>query len=143
MPLSDRTHFAITATQIIAVCALLCLIFFASHTWDRQRVAGAVLVLIGIAGIAVARFQLGKSFAIKPEARQLVTHGIYSKIRNPIYVFGSIMIAGFALFAHRPVLWLLFIFVVVMQTFRAHREAQVLEAAFGDDYRQYRRQTWF
>lgn len=100
-------------------------------------------MLSGIAGAAVARYQLGRSFAIKPEARQLVTRGIYSKIRNPIYVFGSIVIAGFALFMRRPSLWLLFFFVVLMQIFRAHREAQVLEAAFGDDYRQYRRKTWF
>jgi protein-S-isoprenylcysteine O-methyltransferase Ste14 len=30
-----------------------------------------------------------------------------------------------------------------MQTIRARREAQVLEAAFGDAYREYRRHTWF
>jgi protein-S-isoprenylcysteine O-methyltransferase Ste14 len=30
-----------------------------------------------------------------------------------------------------------------MQTFRARREAQVLEGAFGDAYREYRRKTWF
>lgn len=100
-------------------------------------------MLSGIAGAAVARYQLGRSFAIKPEARQLVTHGVYSKIRNPIYVFGCIVIAGFALFTHRSALWLLFVFIVIMQTFRAHREARVLEAAFGDQYREYRRQTWF
>jgi protein-S-isoprenylcysteine O-methyltransferase Ste14 len=30
-----------------------------------------------------------------------------------------------------------------VQTLRARREAQVLEAAFGDAYRDYRRKTWF
>jgi protein-S-isoprenylcysteine O-methyltransferase Ste14 len=30
-----------------------------------------------------------------------------------------------------------------MQIWRARREAQVLEAAFGDAYREYRRKTWF
>jgi protein-S-isoprenylcysteine O-methyltransferase Ste14 len=30
-----------------------------------------------------------------------------------------------------------------MQALRAHREAQVLDAAFGDSYREYRRKTWF
>jgi protein-S-isoprenylcysteine O-methyltransferase Ste14 len=30
-----------------------------------------------------------------------------------------------------------------MQIVRARREAAVLEAAFGEEYRRYRRQTWF
>jgi protein-S-isoprenylcysteine O-methyltransferase Ste14 len=100
-------------------------------------------MLAGMAGIATARYQLGSSFAIRPEAHRLVTHGVYSKMRNPIYVFGSVLVAGVVLVLHRPGLWLLFIFIVLMQTVRAHREAQVLEAAFGDEYREYRRKTWF
>jgi len=34
-----------------------------------------------------------------------VTHGIYSKIRNPIYVFGTLLFAGFVLVIHRRILW--------------------------------------
>jgi protein-S-isoprenylcysteine O-methyltransferase Ste14 len=30
-----------------------------------------------------------------------------------------------------------------MQIFRAKNEARVLENAFGDEYREYRRKTWF
>jgi protein-S-isoprenylcysteine O-methyltransferase Ste14 len=33
--------------------------------------------------------------------------------------------------------------MIVVQMLRARREARVLEAAFGDAYRDYRRQTWF
>jgi protein-S-isoprenylcysteine O-methyltransferase Ste14 len=33
--------------------------------------------------------------------------------------------------------------LVIGQTVRGRREAQVLEAAFGDEYREYRRKTWF
>jgi protein-S-isoprenylcysteine O-methyltransferase Ste14 len=54
-----------------------------------------------------------------------------------------VLVAGFVLILHRPLLWLLFLALAVMQTVRAHREAQVLEAAFGDEYRKYRRKTWF
>jgi protein-S-isoprenylcysteine O-methyltransferase Ste14 len=53
------------------------------------------------------------------------------------------MIAGVVLVLHRPILWLLFLAIVVPQTVRARREAQVLEAAFGDAYRHHRRKTWF
>ncbi|MGA8438477.1 MAG: isoprenylcysteine carboxylmethyltransferase family protein [Candidatus Sulfotelmatobacter sp.] len=111
--------------------------------WDWRRSLGTVLLIAGVAGIAVARYQLGRSFAIRAEAHQLVTHGVYSKVRNPIYVFGTVLIAGFVLLIHRPMLWLVVPAVIILQTVRAHREARVLEAAFGDAYREYCRKTWF
>jgi protein-S-isoprenylcysteine O-methyltransferase Ste14 len=136
-------HVVITIAQVIGAVLLLWLIVFLPGVWDWQRYIGSALMLAGMAGILTARFQLGSSFSIRPEAHKLVTHGVYSKIRNPIYVFGSVFVAGLVLVLHRPGLWLLFIFIVVMQTIRAHREAQVLEGAFGDEYREYRRKTWF
>jgi protein-S-isoprenylcysteine O-methyltransferase Ste14 len=91
----------------------------------------------------MARYQLGKSFSITAQARQLVTSGIYSKIRNPIYGFGAVMITGVILVVQKPALWIVLFVVVIGQTIRARREARVLEAAFGDAYREYRRKTWF
>lgn len=138
-----RTFYTITAAQIIGAGVAVWLVFFLPGAWDWQRCIGTVLMLVGMAGIAVARYQLGRSFSIKAEARRLVTHGIYSKIRNPIYVFGEVLFAGFILLLHRPGLWALFFAILIMQIIRARREAQVLEAAFGEAYREYRRKTWF
>ena len=141
--MEERQLHIFTAVQIVAVAALLWIIFTRPGAWDLQRVVGTALIIAGIAGIATARYQLGKSFALRAKAHQLVTHGVYSKIRNPIYVFGAVMIVGVVLVLHRPILWLLLAAIVIMQTLRARREAQVLEAAFGDAYRDYRRKTWF
>lgn len=132
-----------TAVQIVAVAALLWIVFTRPGPWDWQRDVGTALIIAGTAGIATARYQLGRSFAIRPEAHRLVTHGVYSKIRNPIYVFGVLMITGVVLVLHRPILWLVLVAVIILQTLRARREARVLEAAFGDAYREYRRKTWF
>jgi protein-S-isoprenylcysteine O-methyltransferase Ste14 len=88
-------------------------------------------------------FQLGTSFTAKAEARNLVTHGLYSKIRNPIYLFGSIAIIGIFLFLGRPYLLLIFVVLIPLQLFRMRKETKVLEEKFGDEYRNYRRATWF
>jgi protein-S-isoprenylcysteine O-methyltransferase Ste14 len=141
--MEGRTLYIFTVVQVVAIAALLWLVFSMPGLWDLQRCIGTALVLVGICGIAIARYQLGKSFALRAKAHQLVTHGIYSKIRNPIYVSGGVMLAGFVLVLHRPILWLLLLALIVMQTLRARREAKVLEAAFGDAYREYRRRTWF
>jgi len=141
--MDSRRYYVFTVVQIVGAACLLWFLFSMSTPWDLQRRIGSVLVVAGEAGIAVARYQLGRSFAIRAEAHQLVTHGVYSKIRNPIYVSGAVLIAGIVLATHRPMLWLLLLFIVIMQIVRARREAQVLEAAFGDAYREYRRKTWF
>ena len=111
--------------------------------WVPMRIAGASMIVFGFLMWAVARFQLGKAFSVKAQASVLVTRGIYSRIRNPIYVFGSIMIAGMLLFFLKPEGLLLFLALIPMQVIRARKESAVLEAAFGDEYREYRRGTWF
>ena len=82
---------------------------------------------IGIAAIAfplwvLARLQLGSAFSFRPQARHLVTGGLYSKIRHPVYVFGTFAALG-ALLALQ--VW------------------PLLAAAFGREYEQYRQRTWF
>lgn len=135
--------YVFTALQIIAVGVLAWILVTINTPWNAQRYTGTVLVIIGAVFIIVARYQLGKSFSITPQAHELVTKGIYSKIRNPIYVLGSVLLAGLILVLQRPSLWILLVIVVIAQTLRAKKEARVLEAAFGDAYRDYRRKTWF
>jgi len=141
--MQTRHVYAITALQILAAGFLAWALVKLPAPWNAQRYIGTALVVAGISGIAAARYHLGKSFSIKAEAHVLVTTGPYAKIRNPIYVFGIVMITGLILILQRPVLWIFFVIVVVGQTLRARREARVLEAAFGDEYREYRRRTWF
>ena len=104
---------------------------------------GLFLLLPGFIFWTIARFQLGRSFTVSAQATQLVNRGLYSKIRNPVYVFGSCVIAGLILFLGRPLWLLVFVIIIPLQIWRAGKEAQVLEASFGDAYRAYRTSTWF
>ena len=131
--------YIFSALQLIALGLFAWLLISLKTPWNAQRYAGTVLVILGATFIVIARYQLGKSFSITPQAHKLVTTGIYSKIRNPIYVFGAIFFAGLILVLHMPLLWILLELVVIMQTLRANKEAQVLEAAFGEAYLEYRR----
>ena len=107
------------------------------------REVGLAIAAITFILWTVARLQLGKSFSIQAKATELVTRGIYSKIRNPVYVFGALFMFGMILWLGRPILLLVFVAIVPLQVIRAKREAQVLEAKFGDAYREYRAKTWF
>lgn len=131
----------------LATLVVLALVLVLPHLlgvpWTPLRIAGAALAAASLVLLVVARLQLGRAFSVQAKASQLVTSGIYAKIRNPIYVFSSLAIAGFLLWANQPLALLVFVVIVPMQVVRARREAAVLEACFGDAYREYKRKTWF
>lgn len=135
--------YVFTGVFIVGISVLFWFLATLTTPWNAQRYAGTVMAVVGISFIALARYQLGKAFSVKAEAHHLLTTGLYSKIRNPIYVFGMVLIAGVLLALQRPALWIFFVVIALAQIIRAHNEAKVLEAAFGDAYRDYRRRTWF
>lgn len=55
-----------------------------------------------------------------------------------------ILFVGMAFYLTLP-WWVLLVLLLIifMQVLRARNEARVLEAKFGDAYRQYRSKTWF
>src|ERR1051326_3086661 len=102
------------------------------------QIVGAAIAIPSAALWFVARLQLGKSFSVTAQARRLVTTGLYSKIRNPIYVFGLLFIAGIIIYLGQ-FWWLLAIPLLAgLQFWRVRAESAVLEAKFGDEYRQYK-----
>jgi len=129
---------------VIPLVGIAVLVYEFSHPpWSPLRIAGLALMLPALALLTLARLQLGNSFSLTPQARNLVTHGIYSRIRNPIYFFGSFVFGGLFLFLERPYLLLLLVPVLILQIIRARAESRVLEERFGDEYRRYKASTWF
>jgi protein-S-isoprenylcysteine O-methyltransferase Ste14 len=131
-------------TLVLALLAIVVLVvYYGSQPWTPVRVVGVVIGLPSLALLVLARIELGGSFSVRPKAQMLVTHGLYSRIRNPIYVFGGLAVAGFFLYINQPLALSLFVVLVPLQIYRARQEEKVLEARFGDKYRQYKSRTWF
>ena len=112
------------------------------HIWRARHSAGLALVVAGAALWLAARWQLGAAFTPRAEARTLVTGGVYRLIRHPIYVGAEVLAAGLFVYMGLYPLLLLALISIPRQRQRARDEEAVLEAAFGDCYRSYRRSTW-
>ena len=129
--------------QFCVVVVVILAVVFRPGQWSAARWVGLAIAIPAAVLLFSARWQLGASFSVTPQARALVTHGVYSKIRNPIYVFSALMLLGVLVALQYRYAFLLLAILIPIQMVRAHQESKILEATFGDEYRKYRIGTWF
>jgi protein-S-isoprenylcysteine O-methyltransferase Ste14 len=127
----DVTFFLVWATLLV------------EYSRGLRFYAGMALAAVAFVFWMTARFQLGRSFSVTAKAQNLVTTGLYSKIRNPIYVFGALAFMGLAIAWGNPVGFLYVVCGTPLQFLRTRNEEAVLEQAFGEKYRIYKAGTWF
>ncbi|HWE87424.1 MAG TPA: isoprenylcysteine carboxylmethyltransferase family protein [Terracidiphilus sp.] len=130
----------------LAVVVILAIVFatHATHlVWTPWHIGGVAIAAPAFLFFVLARLQLGSAFSVEAKASKLVTTGLYSRIRNPIYVFGALMILGVIVFVGRPWWLLVFAVLIPLQIWRGRKEAKVLQEKFGAEYAEYKRKTWF
>jgi len=101
-----------------------------AHPLPVLASASSLLMIVGTAGSIWTLCWLGKSFAIFPQARTLVTDGPYHWVRHPLYLAEQISPFGLALQFQQP--WGLLIVSVglLFQLPRMHYEEKILRDAY-------------
>ena len=104
---------------------------------------GVIATLLVLTGNTIAVYclsHLGRSFSIMPEARELVTSGLYRYLRHPLYLAEMIAVTGIVLQFLSVWTVLLLAIEIALQLRRMHNEEIVLTAAFPA-YTEYKRRT--
>ena len=146
----STAHFVILALLSTVGIAFL-FPFFAGHYFvplplsSSWRYAGAFLYLGGYA-VRIAATRALKSqfsfFVAIQENHQLITSGIYSSIRHPIYLGSLILVTGMALIFPS---WYGFLFLAIYSMLLVRRmriEEQLLLKHFGSVYEEYRMKSY-
>ena len=132
---------------VTLVVAIAVFVFLGMHAaklpWTAWRIVGMAIAVPAFLLFAAARIELGRAFSVRAKATTLVTTGIYSRIRNPIYFFGAVMILGIIIWTGRTWLLLVFAVLIPLQVVRIRKEDRVLTEKFGAEYLEYKRKTWF
>lgn len=102
--------------------------------------AGEVFRMMGVAAAGTVTRRRSR------DVQRLVTYGIFSWMRNPLYVGNLLIWAGFVIGS--GVLWFLPIAIVLFAieyTLIVRYEEGVLESIFGEEYLAYKQRTprWF
>jgi protein-S-isoprenylcysteine O-methyltransferase Ste14 len=109
-----------------------------SATWSL--VVGFVLVAVGHAGTYWSYASLGQSWRIgvnKRETLPLVTTGIYSLIRHPIYSMQIVILVGAALLIPTPLSFAALVLHLVCSYTKAFDEERYLLATHAEAYAKY------
>jgi protein-S-isoprenylcysteine O-methyltransferase Ste14 len=110
---------------------------------DLSMLAGLVSALLTLGGNAfavVVLTQLRESFSIMPEARQLVTTGVYRMVRHPLYLAEEIAVIGIVMQYFS--LWTAMILAVQIGfQLRRMRNEEVILAGTFPEYLVYRART--
>jgi protein-S-isoprenylcysteine O-methyltransferase Ste14 len=116
--------------------------FVASLPFLLRLVIGGYLLAFGgsMAVRARATFSAaGTDFNPTQPAIAMVTTGIYSHVRNPIYQGGTYLLIGLALILASDWMIILLVPALILLHFGVVlREERYLEIKFGDTYRRYR-----
>ncbi len=136
-------HLEGTRTDAIIILILLVYGFFRLTTFDTWVSLSIFFFVIGAVLGLTARHQLGNSFSVTAKATALITQGVYSKIRHPIYTAGAIICIGFCMLYQHWIIYIISFFFLILQIFRATKEEKILVNAFGQKYTTYKKSTWF
>ncbi|MGH6683202.1 MAG: methyltransferase family protein [Pseudolabrys sp.] len=114
-------------------------------TWPERIIIGAVLGAAALA-LTIPAILAFRDAGTDPEpwkpSTALVTDGVFSWLRNPIYVGGVLFLSGLSiLLASDWMLVMTVVFALVVHFGVVMREERYLEAKFGDVYRQYKAQV--
>ena len=111
---------------------------------DAARIIGVALILIGLIPFILAFVNFGTSWRIGIDRQTpgvLVTGGIFSLTRNPIYV-GFILFFFGIFFLNSTWFFLIYaLLAVVAIHFQVLREEEFLKKQYGQSYEEYSRRV--
>ena len=133
-----------TLLIVLVSVPLLTAWYFMSHpVVTPATYAGLTVMTISVVFFTIARIQLGASFQVSAKANKLVTTGLYKRIRHPVYLFGFLFLLGVVVLMQKYLLIIFLCAIILLQLKRIKKEEQVLEEKFGEEYRSYKKGTWF
>jgi protein-S-isoprenylcysteine O-methyltransferase Ste14 len=129
--------------EVIILFVVYSFLFF--YYWESafNNFLGLFLFFVGLIFWIKSLKDIGPSFSASAKAKKLVTTGMYSKFRHPIYYSGILMDIGLVISTLKLWIFLIVFVIFLIQLIRIHREEKILIRKFGKRYIEYKKRTLF
>ena len=107
--------------------------------WDPYSVRMVVTIISAV--LAVALFFSSRTVIRKERPDHVIDTGPFHRVRHPLYLAALLGYAALAISSLSLICFVLLIPVFVYYNFIASYEEKLLEARFGESYRDYERRT--
>lgn len=88
--------------------------------------AAAAVLAVGLVAMLWALGALGTNISVVPQAREVVSHGPYARVRHPLYFAELVNVVGICLASTGALPWVVAGALLAFQVFRARREEALL-----------------
>lgn len=124
---------------------IICLIYLEKNI---TQIIGFLLIVLGFSLLLIARFQLREQFSTKTRnPHKLLKTGLYKRIKHPVYMASLIALFGICVFfigkSFSAFVFFFWIIFFEIQRKRSQKEEKLLVKKFGEEYKEYCKQTWF
>ena len=142
--MNDYTLRIINGGILITILVLTILFRNQFNGSEYLRTIGFIIGAIGVVILITGILTLGKYFTASITPKGLVTHGIYSKIRHPVFIGVILVYLGLELIFQSIYGFLLVIFVLIpFYVYSAIEEEKILSKIFKEKYTAYKKKTLF
>jgi protein-S-isoprenylcysteine O-methyltransferase Ste14 len=135
----DRGELWVVAQVALLIVHSSLALRFATLSWSVPSVCGILVLVLGLVLFAVALKQLGENLTPNPrplDHAQLVTSGLYSVVRHPIYLSLILLSFGLTLATQSLPSVVTALFVLGFFHLKANREERWLVEKYPE-YRDY------
>jgi protein-S-isoprenylcysteine O-methyltransferase Ste14 len=142
--MKEYTLRKITGGLLLIILLLTIIFRYQFNDGEYLQAIGFIIGAIGVVILITGIMTLGKNFTTSINPKSLVTYGIYSKIRHPIFIGVILVYLGIELIFQSIYGLLLVIFVLIpFYIYSAIEEEKMLSKIFKDKYTAYKKKTLF
>jgi protein-S-isoprenylcysteine O-methyltransferase Ste14 len=128
----------------LALAGAFLIVLSSRQYWNEDMILHEAFEILGtfLVGICAMGRVYATAFLGGHKNDQLVTNGIYSVMRNPLYFFTLLGITGVAFISNHPLVMVgLPLFFYILYARLISREEAFLSEKFGQEYKSYKEST--
>jgi protein-S-isoprenylcysteine O-methyltransferase Ste14 len=140
---NDDSNYLMLTIGVVGVVVFILKYLIKDSAINFYACVGLFLMIPSIVFYVIVRIQSGSSLSLFANPNKFSTEGVFKKIRHPVSFFGFIILLGIIFLIQNFYLIIIWFLLILLQHRKIKNEEKILEEKFGEQYLEYKKNTWF